>query len=36
MAAIIRSRRLVLRPFEMADATDVFACITPEVTRYMR
>ena len=36
MAAIIRSRRLVLRPFEIADATDVFACITPEVTCYMR
>jgi RimJ/RimL family protein N-acetyltransferase len=31
----IRSRRLVLRPFTAADAKDVFACITPSITRFM-
>lgn len=32
---LIRSPRLRLRSFEMADAEEVFACITPAVARFM-
>ena len=32
---LIRSPRLQLRSFEMADAEEVFACITPAVARFM-
>jgi len=32
---LIRSPRLRLRSFEMADAEGVFACITPAVARFM-
>ena len=32
---LIRSPRLRLQSFEMADAEEVFACITPEVARFM-
>lgn len=33
---VIRSPRLQLCQFQMADATEVFACITPAVARFMR
>ena len=33
---VIQSQRLQLRQFEMADAKEVFACITPAITRFMR
>ncbi len=36
MSVLIRSRRLRLNRFEMADAEDVFSCITPKITRFMR
>ena len=32
---VLESRRLALRTFEAADAADVFACITPAITRFM-
>jgi RimJ/RimL family protein N-acetyltransferase len=32
---LIESPRLRLSPFELSDAEDVFACITPAMTRYM-
>ncbi len=32
---LIRSPRLRLRSFEMVDAEEVFACITPVVARFM-
>jgi RimJ/RimL family protein N-acetyltransferase len=35
MAVLISSARLQLRTFEMADAEEVFACITPAVSRFM-
>ena len=35
MAVLIRSPRLRLSQFEMADADDVFGCITPAVARFM-
>jgi RimJ/RimL family protein N-acetyltransferase len=35
MECSIRSARLNLSVFEMADAEEVFACITPAITRYM-
>lgn len=31
----IKSPRLLLKRFQLADAEDVFACITPAVTKYM-
>ncbi len=36
VAVLIRSARLRLSQFEMADADDVFECITPAVARFMR
>jgi RimJ/RimL family protein N-acetyltransferase len=33
---VIQSARLQLSPFQMSDAEDVFACITPAITRFMR
>jgi RimJ/RimL family protein N-acetyltransferase len=36
MRLFIRSARLQLSSFTMADAEDVFYCITPRVARYMR
>src|SRR6185437_11874458 len=36
MQVLIRSARLQLSPFQMADAEEVFACITPAITRFMR
>lgn len=35
MSLHIETPRLSLRPFAMADAEDVFACITPAMTRFM-
>ncbi len=35
VAILIRSARLRLSQFEMADADDVFGCITPAVARFM-
>ena len=35
MAILIQSQRLRLSQFEMADADDVFGCITPAVARFM-
>ncbi len=35
MTILIRSSRLRLRQFEMADADEVFGCITPAVARFM-
>lgn len=35
MDNLIMSARLNLKVFEMADADEVFACITPTVTRFM-
>jgi RimJ/RimL family protein N-acetyltransferase len=32
---VIRSRRLQLSPFQMRDAQEVFACITPVIARFM-
>ena len=31
-----RSARLQFAPFALEDAVEVYACITPEVTRFMR
>ena len=36
MQFLIRSARLQLSPFQMADAEEVFACITPAIARFMR
>ena len=36
MTASFRSARLLFAPFSMDDAVDVYACITPEITRIMR
>src|SRR5438270_2749171 len=33
---VIRSARLQLRQFQITDAEEVFACITPPITRFMR
>lgn len=33
---VIQSPRLQLRQFEITDAAEVFACITPAITRFMR
>ncbi len=33
---VIQSPRLQLSQFQMADAEEVFACITPAITRFMR
>jgi RimJ/RimL family protein N-acetyltransferase len=32
---VINSLRLRLKPFQLADAADVFACITPSITRFL-
>ena len=36
MQVLIRSARLQLSPFKMADAEEVFECITPAIARFMR
>lgn len=36
MQALIRSARLQLSLFKMADADEVFGCITPAIARFMR
>ena len=36
MQIVIRSARLQLTPFKMADAAEVFECITPATARFMR
>ena len=36
MQVLIRSARLELSPFKMADAEEVFECITPAIARFMR
>jgi RimJ/RimL family protein N-acetyltransferase len=36
MQILIRSARLQLSPFKMADAEEVFQCITPVIARFMR
>jgi RimJ/RimL family protein N-acetyltransferase len=36
MQILIRSARLQLSPFKMADAGEVFECITPAIARFMR
>jgi RimJ/RimL family protein N-acetyltransferase len=36
MEILIRSARLQLSPFKMADAEEVFECITPAIARFMR
>ena len=36
MQVLIGSARLQLTPFEMADAEEVFGCITPAIARFMR
>src|ERR1700749_2527796 len=36
MQILIQSARLQLSPFKMADAEEIFACITPAVARFMR
>jgi RimJ/RimL family protein N-acetyltransferase len=36
MQIVIRSARLQLSPFIMADAEEVFECITPAIARFMR
>lgn len=36
MQIMIRSARLQLTPFKMADAEEVFECITPAIARFMR
>ena len=36
MEILIRSARLQLRPFKMADAEEIFACITPAIARFMQ
>ena len=36
MQILIQSARLQLSPFTMADAEEVFQCITPAIARYMR
>lgn len=33
---VIKSARLLLSEFQITDAEEVFACITPSLTRYMR
>ena len=33
---VIQSPRLQLSQFQMTDAADVFACITPSITKFMR
>jgi RimJ/RimL family protein N-acetyltransferase len=36
MQVLIRSARLQLSPFKMADVEEVFECITPAIARFMR
>ena len=36
MQVLIRSARLEPSPFKMADAEEVFECITPAIARFMR
>jgi RimJ/RimL family protein N-acetyltransferase len=36
MQVLIRSAKLQLSPFKMADAEEVYECITPSIARFMR